>query len=124
LLVRDRNDGTGTQQFDSTLDVNDGEWHHAAITWGPNPTDAGMYLDGVRAAVSFVSSRDSTSGADFTAWQFPMTLGAGNKRGTITAPLDGDLDDARLYDRVLSTADIQALAAIPPAEPGGMIMLR
>jgi len=67
LLVRDSNDNAGTQQFDAPLDVNDGLWHHIAVSWGPKEADARMLLDGVPVATSFpYAAKKSTSGAVFT----------------------------------------------------------
>ena len=125
LLVRDRNDGAGSQQFDATLDVNDGAWHHVAVTWGPNQSDARMYLDGVSLAVTFpYSNKKSTSGGVFTAWEFPVLIGARNNRGTIQHHYQGHMDDVRIYDRVLEDADVDALAAMVPAMTATLFVVR
>ncbi len=125
LLVRDSNDNAGTQQFDATLDVNDGRWHHVAVTWGVEDTDAGMYRDAFPAAVSFpYSNRKGTSGAVFTPWAFPMTIGARNDRGNMKHHVDGCIDDVRVYDRVLTAADVAALAAMRPDKPGTTLEIR
>jgi len=53
-----------------------------------------------------------------------MTIGARNDRGNIIAHLNGCIDDVRVYDRVLTDAEIQALAAMPPSSPGSTIIVR
>lgn len=75
-------------------------WHHIALWW--NGTTKATYIDGQRtaqndAAISFDDS-DITIGADVDA-------------GTVVAPLKGELDDVRIYNRALSDAEIIALAA-------------
>ena len=125
LLVRDNNDGAGTQQFDATLDVNDGVWRHVAVTWGPDQLDAGMCLDGVAQAVTFpYSGKKSTSGGVFTAWEFPMLIGARNNRGVIQHHYQGRLDDVRIYDRALKDVDIQALATMTPFAEATIVVVR
>lgn len=126
LLVRDSNDGTGTQQFDGTLDVNDGDWHHIAVSWGPKDADARMVRDGIPVATSFpfAPSKKNTSGAVFTPWAFPMTIGARNNRGSMMHHLRGSIDDVRVYDRVLTDIDLAALAAMRPEKPGTTIEVR
>ena len=92
--MRDSNDSTGTQQFDSVLDVNNGRWQHVAVTWGPQDADARMILNGIPVPTSFpYATRTNTGGATFTPWQFPMTIGARDDRGTIIAHFQGCIDE-------------------------------
>lgn len=79
-----------------------GPWKHVAIT--TRGRDYRVYVDGVEAA---------------NALSVPVTLAdigvnSGNWIGRSRFPdplLDGTVDDFRVYDRVLSQAEIQALAA-------------
>lgn len=76
------------------------QWHHIALWW--NGTTKATYIDGQRtaqddAAISFDAS--------------DITIGADVDGTTTVAPLDGELDDVRIYDRTLSDAEIIALAA-------------
>lgn len=76
------------------------EWHHIALWW--NGTTKATYIDGQRtaqndAAISFDDS--------------DLTIGADVDGSTVVAPLKGELDDVRIYDRALSDAEIIALAA-------------
>ena len=125
LLVRDKNDGTGTQQFDAALDINDGLWHHIAVTWGVASQNARMYHDGISSVTTFpYSTKTGTAGALFTPWQFPMIIGARNDRGTLIHHFNGCLDDVRIYNRTLTNIDIAALAAMQPGKAGMNIKIR
>jgi VCBS repeat-containing protein len=79
-------------------------WHHVAFSFNDAGNTATLYLDG--AAVASTSTTDSisyTRGTD----SFIGQHGAGNSAFNFT----GMIDDARVYDRALSAAEIQALAS-------------
>lgn len=89
---------TGTLLSDPVIPA--AEWHHIALWW--NGTTKATYIDGRRtaqndAAISFDDS--------------DITIGADVDGATVVAPLKGELDDVRIYDRALSDAEIIALAA-------------
>jgi hypothetical protein len=76
------------------------EWAHVAITY--DGATARIYLNGMQ-----VGSGAFTLGPMTTA-----TIGLGCKEGGSTSSTEvfsGDLDDARIYDRALSAADVQQL---------------
>jgi len=80
-------------------------WFHVAFTHDAQGTTR-LYLDGVEVA--------SATGVhtDRGPVETPLTLGAGHysrNRSSVRQRLDGALDDARVYDRVLSPAEIKAL---------------
>jgi hypothetical protein len=84
------------------ITIGDDQWHHLAITWTATATTG--WLDGQEMFLV------RTSPIMFDA--HGMTLGADNDSGLITAPLAGNLDEVRIYGRVLSERDIGALAAM------------
>jgi hypothetical protein len=77
-----------------------GGWHHVALWW--NGTTKATYIDGQRTAHNdaMISFDDSD-----------ITIGADTDGSTTVAPLNGELDDVRIYDPALSDAEIIALAA-------------
>jgi hypothetical protein len=86
-------------QFDLTTGgtVNDGQWHHlAAVREG---TAGRIYIDGVQAASGVGTLQALVS--------HPVAIGYdhrdNNKR------FDGLIDDVRIYERALNTAEIDAL---------------
>ena len=74
-------------------------WHHVAMTW--DGTTKHGYLDGVAEATSTTHIDWDTN---------PIVVGADNVP-IPEYPLDGVVDDLRLYDRALSAAEIAVLAA-------------
>ncbi|MGB1019371.1 MAG: LamG-like jellyroll fold domain-containing protein, partial [Chitinophagales bacterium] len=98
------NGGTGNTN-NTNLTVNDGEWHHLVIVGG-NASQS-VYLDnvltGTRTGYSILSSMIYAQfGTAYVAGGWP-----GN--GTGYSYFDGSLDDIRIYDRVISAADVDSL---------------
>ncbi|MBL7184918.1 MAG: hypothetical protein ISS70_01220 [Phycisphaerae bacterium] len=102
--------GSGNRQGDTV--VADNEWHHVALTVQENATisypQVILYVDG---------ADDTRSGTSSNAFNivsnFDLTIARqynGANRWFI-----GLIDDARLYDRVLSADEIKALATPPTA---------
>jgi hypothetical protein len=81
-----------------------GEWYHLGLTYDGSSKAAGLqlFLDGKRADVEVV--RDALSGPIGT----DAALGLGSK--SFGKPYVGQIDDLRLYDRVLSAKEIEQLA--------------
>jgi hypothetical protein len=90
--------------------VNDGEWHHVAITVteGANlrPDVTKLYTDGVEETYRNGSNNpyELTAGVD-------VRIGMGGPTGGRYFP--GDLDDVRIYTRVLDPNEIAELAIRP-----------
>lgn len=81
--------------------VNDGEWHHLAVTYTSSPTPAGhVYVDGAEVASSLdsgaVVADNWTSGED-------LLIGEGT-----LASFDGEIDEVRLWGAARSAAEIAA----------------
>jgi hypothetical protein len=85
-----------------------GDWHHVALTYDGSGRAAGLqiFVNGTSAAVEVV--RDTLTGS--LAHSASLRVGA-RTRGT---PYNGQIDDLRLYNRVLAPADIETLAAHDP----------
>ncbi|MCH8045035.1 MAG: LamG domain-containing protein [Planctomycetes bacterium] len=98
-----------------TTVIDDGEWHHIAVTWTddgtPDVNDALLYVDGVLETTDAVldETMNTANGID-------VRLGESvNGRNW-----DGWLDDMRIYDEVLDADAIFALANIP--EPSAIVL--
>jgi hypothetical protein len=81
-----------------------GDWHHVAVTYDGSGTAAGLriFVNGAPQAVEVL--RDALGPSIAT----PAPLRVGNK--TIGKPYNGQIDDLRLYGRVLTTSDVETLA--------------
>lgn len=87
--------------------VNDGEWHHVAATWEddgtPDVTDTVLYVDGVAVGTSASTGNviNTVSGED-------VKIGVAQVSSHL---FDGLIDDARIYDRVLSAEEMATIFA-------------
>ena len=81
-----------------------GDWHHVAMTYDGSGNASGLKLsvNGVPATTDVV--RDALG--DSIATNAPLRVG--NK--AIGKPFNGQIDDLRLYNRVLTAAEIETLA--------------
>ncbi len=88
----------------TTATEGDGAWHHIVAVY-PDAAVRHVYVDGVLA--------DSTT---FTQAYFTGTnqvaVGNNNRSSTPTDAFDGLIDDVRIYDHVLSAAEILTLYSI------------
>jgi len=83
-----------------------GGWHHVAVTWDGSTSAANviMYVNGT-AIASYATTTDATGNrvSDQSA-----NIYLGNEPGGART-LDGSLDDVRVYNRVLSLAEIRSI---------------
>jgi hypothetical protein len=89
-------------------------WQHVAATWdgSQNGTHIHIYVNGALADGASVNGA-GTSVSDASQ---PLTIG--NLQPGLNRGFAGTIDDVRVYNRVLTAAEIQALAN-PVAPPGG-----
>jgi len=94
----------------AAVDVADGQWHHLAHTYGDAIGGQRLYLDGS------LQAQGTKAQSDFD-WQERVHLGW--SVDAVEPYLEGMLDDVRIYDRVLSSAEIAWLAGerVPVLEP-------
>ena len=85
-----------------TNSINDTDWHHISVIVEPTTRLLELYIDGVLA----VSNTMTWNGIQDTATG--IRLGNTNPVSATTA-LNGSMDDVRIYDRALSSAEIQRL---------------
>lgn len=92
----------------TTASFNDGEWHHAVVTWNgsvtPVAADVTMYVDG--SVQTPVVVDDSLSGTTLNAGAFCLAVrdnGGGIGPGYFT----GALDEAAIYNKVLTADEVE-----------------
>ena len=100
---------SGDTTIASSVNINDGTWHHLAATRDNTTGTVALYVDGVLRGGGTGPTGDRT---------FPPGLRIGSLQ-TGGGFLNGALDDVRLYSRILSESELAALAAgpQPPAAP-------
>jgi hypothetical protein len=79
----------------------DGSWHHVAAVWAP--TGMKVYLDG--------TERCTSGRGDALVYDPGLGILVGRRSNAYPYQFDGNLDDVRVYARVLSPEQIQALAS-------------
>jgi hypothetical protein len=102
---------TGDTTIASSVNINDGTWHHVAATRNNTSGAMAVYVDGVL--------RGSGTGPNGSR-TWPPNLRIGSLQ-TANNFLNGTLDDVRLYDRILTVGEITALITPPPAAPTGLV---
>ena len=81
--------------------VADGQWHHVAYTYGDDVGGQQLYIDGL------LQASGTKAQSDFD-WQERVHFGFSNDAANNY--LEGMLDDARIYNRTLTAAEIAWLA--------------
>lgn len=80
----------------SSTDVNDGDWHQITVVHG-NGTTKRLYVDGVL--------EDLLPFEGFTANSNHFVLG-GHGDGVFSGAFEGQIDEVRVYDRLLSSTEV------------------
>jgi hypothetical protein len=91
---------------DSGVSVNDGRWHHVGFSTLGNTTAVTMYVDGVAYAGTLSGGAPNIAAgtnAQIGRW---ITAGAGDTGGYY---FNGSIDDPRIYNRVVTASEVQAL---------------
>ena len=96
---------TRTNALSGTATAKDGAWHNVAAVWDRDG-NLTVYLDGVAGTAVSISSYSATD--IFNA--FKLRFGAGDDGlGSPSNYLTGMIRDVRIYNRVLSQAEVVAL---------------
>ncbi len=98
----------GINDFYGTTSVNDGEWHHIAAVY--DGTDKLIYVDGVLDATVSNPHGGLALGKATTRFGF---IGDGSEASSYNAGknnifYDGDISEVRIWNRVLSQAELDA----------------
>ncbi|MFH0952995.1 MAG: LamG-like jellyroll fold domain-containing protein, partial [Verrucomicrobiota bacterium] len=82
-----------------------GQWTHVAATWDGSPNaGAKIYLDGVECPL--VTTRQSFSGTRIARCAQALRIGAKGNGGWF---YNGAMDEVRIYNRAISSAEVDAL---------------
>lgn len=92
------------------LSVNDGKWHHVAVTWSTRDGVWEAYQDGVKrgSGENLSSWHPIRPGGVFILGQEQDTLGG---RFDATQSFVGEMSDLQMWSQVLSANDIHSLAS-------------
>lgn len=106
LLIQFANTNFTNDLYVSTTNdtqINDGDWHHYALTYDGSSAASGLtlYEDGVSLSLS--TGRDGLSASMQSSEVLAIGAG-GNFVGNL--PYDGYMDDFRIYDKELSVSEI------------------
>ncbi len=114
FLVRD-DEGVGIARAVNPSGSILNAWHLVTCTWDAETGETAIYLDGVSTGLV-------TSGhpSNFSAWQYPMVIGARQNRATLEWFYTGAMDDYRLYNYPL---DPREVAGLYTSLKGGRILV-
>ena len=101
----------------TTVDLTDGTWHHFAYVYDQNVGGfVSFYVDGV------LHTTEASSGP--WAWKADQQIEIGESHDTFWSGYTGFLDEFRIYNRVLSAAEIAQLFGIVIEGPGPLTVAR
>ncbi len=102
--------GNGNLQGKTVL--NDGQWHHVVLTVAAGASisypEVVLYLDGK-------DDSQTTTDPDKFNITANVDLTIGRRQTSADRAIPALIDDVRIYDRVLTAAEVQALALLPKA---------
>jgi hypothetical protein len=104
-------DGTN-QLLESSDNIQTTNWQHVTVTWSSG-NQLALYLDGSLDTPLYNEAGVAGSLSDATT----LFMGLGGK-DNVAGGWDGLIDQVRLYDRVLTAAEISTLASSPPTGCG------
>ena len=105
--------------IESVSTVNDGNWHHVAVTHNQGTFEVNIYVDGILETTTSSTTYHSAMAYD--------RLGGSYTDGTATADFfQGQLDEIRIWDNVRTVGDIQSglYAPLSGSEAGLMAYYR
>lgn len=95
--------GSSDSRLVGKIKVNDGKWHHIAVTRNAATGEKKVYIDGV---IDVQGTAAQGGQLDASAFRLGYSETAGN-------PFVGQVDDFRIYDSVLSQLEVQSIMANP-----------
>ncbi|HKJ94914.1 MAG TPA: LamG domain-containing protein [Gammaproteobacteria bacterium] len=104
FYLRDANDNV-VKVASARTDLNDGNPHFYAVTWDGAATYPALYIDGK-------DDTGATSGSGWTGfanYDYPLTIGAYNNRGSVQDHFAGQLDEFTLFDRELTADEVEKM---------------
>ncbi|MFB6158184.1 MAG: LamG-like jellyroll fold domain-containing protein [Candidatus Nanohalobium sp.] len=99
-LIGDGTTWSASQAADGDTDVTDGTWHHISMTHNDATNTTTVYVDGNK------DSQNNQVSLDLKPNDTPLTIGALKDN---SYNFNGSIDSVRIYDRALSTKEVQKL---------------
>ena len=100
--------GSANVNLDASMNVCDGKWHHVGFTVGvASPQDVTIYVDGSSVASYNGWSNLNMVGGTYASW-------IGGQSSGPNYPFKGLINEVVLYDTLLSSSEMAALAATGP----------
>lgn len=102
-------DGSSVHSYSFNAAVPTSGWHHICMVFDPsagNGNRAKLYIDGAAVSASSITSDSAVGIFNSTS---ELLLGAQQSSASPGSAWKGDIDDARLYSRVISAAEVQQL---------------
>ena len=99
-------DGSSWHNLDSATYIAGTGWHHVAYVFDDTSNTQTLYIDGIAVASGTRTESITYSGQGSNTF-------IGQHGNATTNNFDGKIDDARIYDRALTLAEIQNLAFEP-----------
>jgi hypothetical protein len=100
--------GSAQVSLDSSTNVCDGQWHHVGFTsYAGSPQLVTLYVDGSADASSGSMGALNMVGGAYASWIGGQVAGP-------NYPFDGLINEVVLYDALLSSSEMAALAATGP----------
>ena len=100
--------GSAQVNLDASVNVCDGNWHHVGFTVGvASPQEVTLYADGISVASYNGWSNLNMVGGTYASW-------IGGQSAGPNYPFKGLINEVVLYDALLSSAQMVALAATGP----------
>ena len=104
--------GAGDVGVVSNTVVNDGQWHHVAFTRNSTTGTVQIYVDGVLQVTGSSDTGQIASAFNLIGAQTDLTSGGGPDGHTY---FNGQLDELRIYNQVISANEIAGMALVPAA---------
>ncbi|MCH7474805.1 MAG: DUF2341 domain-containing protein, partial [Gemmatimonadetes bacterium] len=105
---------TNLQRMTSDNAVSYDVWQHVTVTWDGSASAANIHIYKNGTELTYQTTQNGVGTRDSDA-ALPLIIGFVTE---IAPPLPGLIDDVRIYDRVLSAAEITTLAASTPTDCG------
>ena len=118
LMLAVRGNGTGLLENSVVLEevLSDNEWHHITATIDNNNKAATIYFDGSQKI-----SEQMTDNIEIDSETMYASLHKWDYGNSMASRFVGSLDDIRVYDRALNTAEVQELYGLDNNLADGLV---
>jgi autotransporter-associated beta strand protein len=108
---------TGNASFAGGGNVVDGNWHHVAITYDQSASgNVTVYVDG--------SQTGSQANTAASSWPATQQIELGRSHDTYWQEYNGQMDDFRIYNRVLTSTEIGTIVSSDALVDTGALKVR